>query len=433
MLAANTTIKQHNFLIWPSQKLGVKVRFSTFIATRLLRVKTEASGFSAPVVRIATAGIALGIGVMIIAVAIVKGFQNEIRGKVIGFGSHIQITQYDSNKSLEDTPFQVNPELESRLKQIPSLKALHRVARKPGIVKSGDIIEGVVFKGFGYEDSLSFFKKHLVSGRLPKMTDSSASKEVLISSSLARKLNRSTDSSLVVYFIQDPPKTRKFKISGMYETGLGDQDFDKIYIVGDIRVIQRVNNWGADTASAIEIDIKDYGVLNSATNQVYDVIPPDLTCRNIEEQYPQIFAWLEVIDTNVVVVIGLMLVVSLINMITSLLILILEKVRMIGILKALGSDNFQIAKIFLIQSAWMNLKGLFIGNLLAISFCILQSKFKFITLDQDSYYLSSVPIDLSWSNIALLNIGFFCVCMITLILPAMIVARFKPSQTIRFA
>jgi lipoprotein-releasing system permease protein len=409
------------------------VRFSTFIATRLLRVKTEASGFSAPVVRIATAGIALGIGVMIIAVAIVKGFQNEIRGKVIGFGSHIQITQYDSNKSLEDTPFQLKPELVHRLKQIPGLKELHRVARKPGIVKSGDIIEGVVFKGFGYDDSLSFFNKHLVEGRLPKMTDSSASKEVLISRTLARKLKRTTDSSLVVYFIQEPPKTRKFKISGIYETGLGDQDFDKIYIVGDIRIIQRVNNWGTDTVSALELDIKDYGNLKASTNQVYDVIPPDLTCRNIEEQYPQIFGWLEVIDTNVVVVIGLMLVVSLINMITSLLILILERVRMIGVLKALGANNIQIAKIFLIQSAWMNIKGLLIGNLLALTFCVLQQKFKFIPLNQDSYYLNAVPVDLNWVNVALLNVGFFSVCMATLILPAMIVARFKPSQTIRFA
>ncbi len=409
------------------------MRFSTFIARRLLRVKSEASGFSAPVVRIATAGIALGIGVMIIAVAIVKGFQNEIRGKVIGFGSHIQITQYDSNKSLEDTPFQLKSELVRRLKQNPGLKELHRVARKPGIVKSGDIIEGVVFKGFGYDDSLSFFKKHLVEGRLPKMTDSTASKEVLISRSLARKLNRTSDSSLVVYFIQEPPKTRKFKISGIYETGLGDQDFDKIYIVGDIRVIQRVNNWGTDTVSALELDIKDYGNLKASTNQVYDVIPPDLTCRNIEEQYPQIFGWLEVIDTNVVVVIGLMLVVSLINMITSLLILILERVRMIGVLKALGANNIQIAKIFLIQSAWMNIKGLLIGNLLALTFCVLQQKFKFIPLNQDSYYLNAVPVDLNWVNVALLNVGFFSVCMATLILPAMIVARFKPSQTIRFA
>jgi len=409
------------------------VRFSTFIARRLLRVKSEASGFSAPVVRIATAGIALGIGVMIIALAIVKGFQNEIRGKVIGFGSHIQITQYDSNKSLEDTPFQLKSELVRRLKQNPGLKELHRVARKPGIVKSGDIIEGVVFKGFGYDDSLSFFKKHLVEGRLPKMTDSTASKEVLISRSLARKLNRTSDSSLVVYFIQEPPKTRKFKISGIYETGLGDQDFDKIYIVGDIRVIQRVNNWGAVTVSALEIDINDYGNLKSVTDQVYDALPPDLTCRDIEEQYPQIFGWLEVIDTNVVVVIGLMLVVSLINMITSLLILILERVRMIGVLKALGADNLQIAKIFLIQSAWMNIKGLLFGNLMAIVFCVLQQRFRFIELDQDSYYLSAVPIDLNWTHIALLNVGFFSVCMATLILPAMIIARFKPSQTIRFA
>jgi lipoprotein-releasing system permease protein len=323
--------------------------------------------------------------------------------------------------------------LVKRLKQITGLKELHRVARKPGIVKSGDIIEGVVFKGFGYDDSLSFFKKHLIEGRLPKMTDSSASKEVLISRTLARKLKRTTDSSLVVYFIQEPPKTRKFKISGIYETGLGDQDFDKIYIVGDIRVIQRVNNWGADTASALEIDIKDYENLNPITDQVYNAIPPDLTCRNIEEQYPQIFGWLDVIDTNVVVVIGLMLVVSLINMITSLLILILERVRMIGVLKALGANNNQIAQIFLIQAAWMNIKGLLIGNFLALTFCVLQQKFKFIPLNQDSYYLNAVPVDLNWANIALLNIGFFAVCMAALIFPAMLVARFKPSQTIRFA
>ena len=211
--------------------------FSRFISQRLLRSNGESRQLSTPIVRIAVGGIALGLTVMILAVAIVTGFQEEIRGKVIGFGSHIQIIKYDSNKSLEATPIQINQPFVQQVKQIPGVESIQPVGRKPGIIKSGDAIEGVLFKGVDQKDPLKFFGQHLVSGRLPRFNSVEKSNEILVSAQLASQLKLAPDSNLIMYFVQDPPKARKFKVSGIYNTGLGDNDFDKIYVIGDLRVI----------------------------------------------------------------------------------------------------------------------------------------------------------------------------------------------------
>lgn len=381
---------------------------------------------------IATVGISLGICIMIVALAIVTGFQREIRGKVIGFASHIQISKYDSNNSLEVSPFDASPNLLNEIRAIEGVASAYRFARKPGIVKSDELVEGVLFKGVDAENALSFFKKHLVAGRMPVFSDTAGSKEILISKSLATKFNLAPDSSMIVYFVQDPPKARKFKIAGVYETGLGDQDFDQVYVIGDLRVVQKLNKWESNRIGGIEIMVAEGFDYHAVNEEVYKQIPSDLTSEDIEELYPQLFGWLRLIDTNVVIVIVLMLIVSVINTVTSLLILILERIQMIGILKSLGASNSQISGIFLIQASAMTFKGLFYGNILALSLCYIQSEFNLITLNETTYYLKYVPIHLDFIRILLLNAGFFVVSMSCLIFPSLLVSKFKPSSTMRF-
>jgi len=383
-------------------------------------------------VGIATVGISLGICIMIVALAIVTGFQREIRGKVIGFASHIQISKYDSNNSLEVSPFDASPNLLNEIRAIEGVASAYRFARKPGIVKSDELVEGVLFKGVDAENALSFFKKHLVAGRMPVFSDTAGSKEILISKSLATKFNLAPDSSMIVYFVQDPPKARKFKIAGVYETGLGDQDFDQVYVIGDLRVVQKLNKWESNRIGGIEIMVAEGFDYHAVNEEVYKQIPSDLTSEDIEELYPQLFGWLRLIDTNVVIVIVLMLIVSVINTVTSLLILILERIQMIGILKSLGASNSQISGIFLIQASAMTFKGLFYGNILALSLCYIQSEFNLITLNETTYYLKYVPIHLDFIRILLLNAGFFVVSMSCLIFPSLLVSKFKPSSTMRF-
>lgn len=407
--------------------------FSRFISQRLLRSNGESRQLSTPIVRIAVGGIALGLTVMILAVAIVTGFQEEIRGKVIGFGSHIQIIKYDSNKSLEATPIERNQAFVREVLNIPGVESIQQVGRKPGIIKSGDAIEGVLFKGVDQKDPLKFFGQHLVSGRLPRLNSVEKSNEILVSAQLASQLKLAPDSNLIMYFVQDPPKARKFKVSGIYNTGLGDNDFDKIYVIGDLRVIQQLNNWDSTLVGGFEITLTDYSQLKAINEQVYQTIPNDLTSNDVEEVYPQIFGWLGLMDTNVYIIIVLMLSVSVINMITSLLIMILERTRMIGILKALGAGNRAVSLIFLRQAGGLTLRGMVIGNVIGIGLCLIQHSTGLISLNQETYYLSSVPINLEWWYLVVLNLGTFAVCMLCMLLPVLVISRFSPAKTIRFA
>jgi len=388
---------------------------------------------SGTAVGIATGGIALGICIMIVSLAIVSGFQREIRGKVIGFASHIQISKYDSNNSLEESPFDFDRNLLQRVAAIEGVESIYPFARKPGIVKSDELIEGILFKGVSPNNSLQFFEKHLVSGRMPVFPDSGSSKEVLISRSLATQLHLAADSSMIVYFVQDPPKARKLKVAGIYDTGLGDQDFDQVYVLGDLRLVQQLNNWPTDRVGGLELIVKEGYDYRAVNESVYAQIPNDLTSEDLEELYPQLFGWLSLIDTNVYIVIALMLLVSVINTITSLLILILERIQMIGILKALGANNAQIARIFLFQAGVMTFKGLVLGNALAFTLCLAQQTWGLIKLNEATYYLKVVPIHLNFGHILLLNVGFFALSMCCLILPSLLVARFKPANTMRFA
>jgi lipoprotein-releasing system permease protein len=399
---------------------------SAFIARRLLRSDKGNSRLSTPIVRIAIGGIATGICVMIVAIAIVTGFQQEIRAKVIGFGAHIQISKYDSNHSFESSPISNKDAYLNEVKQLPGIAHTQSFATKAGIVKSGDAIEGVVYKGISKEYSVDFFKAHLISGTLPSLP------EVLISQTQAKLLHLNVGNSLLMYFVQDPPKARKFVISGIYDTGLGDNDFDKLYVLGDLRVVQQLNKWESNQVSGIEVQLSDFNQLDEMEQLVYQTIPNDLDAKSIRTRYPQIFSWLDLMDTNVYIIIGLMLVVSIINMVTSLLIMILERTQLIGILKALGGDNRLVMSLFLRQAAVLVGKGLLIGNVVGIGACLLQQYTGWFTLNQETYYLSVVPVNLQVVHLLLLNAATFCICLISLLIPALLVTRISPARVIRF-
>ncbi len=405
---------------------------STFIARRILQGGKESGQLSTPIVRIAIAGIAIGVCVMILALSIVTGFQQEIRAKVIGFGAHIQISKYDSNHSFEASPISRKQDFLNPLKNDPAIKSIQVFGTKAGIIKAGEAIEGVLFKGVDEGYDWSFFSKHLVSGRIPLVNNARKSNEILISTALAKQLNKGADSSLVMYFVQNPPKARKFIISGIYDTGLGENDFDKIYVFGDLKVVQQLNNWDSLQISGFDIILHDYAKLKELDERIYEEIPNDLNSSSIRTRYPQIFGWLDLMDTNVVIIICLMVLVSLINMVTSLLIMILERTAMIGLLKSLGATNGMISAIFLKQAAWMIGLGLLFGNALGIGLGLIQKLTGFVKLNQETYYLKQVPVNLDLVDIGLLNAGVFIICLLVMILPTFLVSTIRPARVMRF-
>ena len=408
-----------------------------FIARRIVTGKGAESRISRPVIRIAILGIALGLAVMLVATAIVTAFKQEVRSKVIGFGSHIQIINYDNNSSYETVPISKNQSFYPSLEEIPGIKHIQIFGIKAGIIKTKKEIQGVVLKGIGPDFDWSFFKKNLVDGHIFTVTDSTRTNEVLISKLLSDLLELKTGDSFVMYFVQDPPRMRKFRVAGIYETSL--EDFDKTFILADIKHIQRLNNWEPDQISGFEITVDHFRDLEQMTWLVREKAGTSfsedktrLRVENIIRKYPQIFDWLNLQDTNVWIILILMLLVAGFNMISGLLILILERLKMIGILKALGATNWSIRKIFLYQSAYLVIRGLFWGNIIGLGLCWLQDHFKLIHLNPETYYLKSVPINFDPLLILGLNAGTLLIIVTILILPSYLIARISPVKTIRY-
>lgn len=403
-----------------------------YIAKTLLFKKKEEgqSGGTRPVIRIAIAAVVLSIMVMIISICIVTGFQKEIRNKLIGFGSHVQISSYASNSSYELEPIQKDSILITRLRKLPQIDHVQVFATKAGIIKTESEIEGVVLKGVDKGFNWEFFNSKLVSGRKIDFNDTSRSNEALISSYTSKRLNLNQGDALYMYFIQQPPRMRKFKIVGIYETGL--EDLDKLYVLCDIQQIRKLNDWKAGQIAGYEVLLKDFKDLEGSAEVIYNTAGYNLNAKSIKELYPQVFDWLSLQDINVTIIIILMLIVASINMITALLIMILERVNMIGILKAMGAQNVSIRRIFLYLASYLSFTGIVIGNIISITFCVLQQHFHFLKLSQESYYVSYVPISINPLHIILLNAGTLLICFVAMILPSIIVSKITPVSAIRF-
>jgi lipoprotein-releasing system permease protein len=408
-----------------------------FIAKRLIKERRHGAAFSRPINVIAITGIALGLAVMILAVSILTGFKQQIRDKVAGFGAHIQVVNFDSNISYETVPISANQPFIQKLDGNKGIRNIQVFATKAGIIKTDDNMQGVVLKGIGSDYDWSFFKSNLVEGEVITINDTLRSDKVLISKKVSDMLALKLGDSFSMFFVQDPPRMRKFTIAGIYETSL--EEFDKTYLFCDISHIRRLNGWADDMVSGFEIFITDFNRLEEMTYEVRDAIgykiaeeEDQLKATNIRSRYPQIFDWLGFQDTNVVIILVLMILVAGFNMISGLLILILEKTNMIGILKALGAGNKIIRKIFLYQAAWLTGKGLLWGNLLGIGLALLQQKTEIIKLDAASYYLRSVPVNLDPVHIILLNIGTMAAIILMLLVPSQLIARITPVKAIRY-
>ncbi len=413
------------------------MNFELKIARRLIGGDERKKSISGPIVTIAVSGIAIGLAIMILSVSIVTGFKKEIRNKVIGFGSHIQLINFDSNISYETIPINRNQAFLADLLLIPEIRHIQPFATKAGIIQAHEDIQGVVLKGVDGNFDWSFFEQNMLEGTRFTFTDTVISNKAVISLSIASLLRLGTGDDFAMYFIQDPPRVRRFTVSGIYETGL--EELDKLFVLADIRHIQRLNDWTEDQVSGFEILLHDYDNLEKASIQVDDLtgytFTEDLSrlrVVNIRDKYPQFFDWLELLDMNVWVILSLMVIVAGFNMVSGLLISILERTSMIGILKALGLENAGLRKIFLYQSALLIAKGLFWGNLLGIGIALFQQYTGFLKLDQASYFISTVPVNLRLTHLLMLNIGTMIITVVMLIVPSYITGRISPEKTIRF-
>ena len=414
---------------------GKQLNTPFFIAKRLIRTggRAESSNISGtrPIVRIAIAGIALGLAVMIISMAIVTGFQKEITDKVVNFGADIIITDYSNLNAIEPQPVSKLQDFYPSLTEIDGIRHIQVFATKAGIVKTDEEIEGVVVKGVGGDFDWSFFQRHLIDGQVFETTDSSRSKNILISESISKKLKLNVGDRMEVFFIQgERQRARVFDVTGIYKTGLAE--YDERYVITDITHIQRLNGWSSDQVAGFEVFVDDFEDLDELEDVVYHSIGTDLYSATVKDLQPQIFDWLDLQDMNVRVIIILMLVVAGFNMISALLIMIIERVYMIGTLKSLGMNDGNIRNIFIYQALYLTGVGLFWGNLVGILLCLIQSRFGLITLDEASYYVKVVPINLDIMHIILLNSGTLFFCFLMLLLPSMVVSRIQPLKAIRF-
>ena len=410
-----------------------------FIAKKIVLSKENKSLFlgSKAIIRIASIAISLGLIVMILSVAIVTGFKSQIRNKVIGFGSHITITNMDNNTSYETIPINKNQSFYPSLEKEVGIKHIQVYAIKAGIIKTNTEIQGVVLKGVGKDYDWSFFEKNIVEGKHFSVSDTAKNNQVIISKQISTLLKLKTGDNLFMYFIQNPPRLRKFKICGIYETSF--EDLDKLIIIADIAQIQKLNDWTDEQISGFEVLINDYEQIDNITSLVQDKAGfkfnadgSKLRVSNIKQNNPQIFDWLALTDTNVIIILVLMLIVAGFNMITGLLVIILERTNMIGILKALGTSNWSIRKIFLYQATFIIGKGLIWGNIIGIGLCIIQYYTHLVKLDPASYYVTSVPINLNFLHLLFLNIGTLIVTIFMLILPSYIITRISPVKAIKF-
>jgi len=418
------------------ETLGV-LNTELYIARRLYSEGSDEKKISRPIISIAIVGIALGLAVMILSVAIVTGFKSEIRNKIIGFGSHIQIVNYDSNTSFETKSIAVEQDFYPGLDTLEGIKHIQPFGIKAGILKTKENIEGAVLKGVGPDFDWSFFRENIVKGSAFQVSDTATTDRIILSQHIASLLKLDTADYVGMYFVEDPPRMRRFRIAGIYNTGL--QELDKQFIIGDIKHVQRLNNWEKNQVSGFEVLIEEFDQIPAMasfirSNYTYKVLPDGskLKVVSITEKYPQIFDWLNVTDVNVWVILVLMIAVAGFNMISGLLILILERTNMIGLFKAMGSKNWNIRKIFLYLSSFMIGKGMLWGNITGIVLCLIQQQFNVVSLDPTNYMLTAVPINLSILHLILLNAGTLIVTVLMLVLPSYVAAKISPVKTIRF-
>lgn len=389
--------------------------------------------FSRFIVTIAIAANALSIAIMVIAICMVSGFTKEIREKVFGFWGHVQIRHFQNNDSYEEKPIIQSAKLYSDLSAIPGISNVAPYINKACIVRTKTAMEGIVVKGVDHQYDWHFLGSYIKEGRVPGITRDSVSRDILISVNTARRLEVGVEDALIVYFLPKDggrPMGRRFGISGLYHTGL--EEYDLRYALADMRVLQELNNWDTSMVGGYEVKIKNIRQLNQMTEEIYQNIDPELNAESIREAQPNIFDWLDLQVRTEIFALILMLLVALLNMTTALLILILDRTRMIGILKALGAGNNLIRSIFLYNALIILGIGLTIGNALGLGICWLQQQTGFIKLDESSYYFSEAPVYFDWLPVLGINLLTIVITLLVLILPSMLISKVSPLKAIRY-
>lgn len=383
------------------------------------------------VVRIAIAGVAVGIVVILAATAIVNGFQQSIPAKFTGFWGHIQVSRLEINQSFDQQPFVLRPDLLDSIAALPEVDWVAPQASKAGIIRTEEAFEGVVLKGVDAAYRLDFLASCLVAGRLPDFSGAESSNEVLLPERVARRLQLKLDDRVQFYFIQDPPRLRVFTVVGIYKLGI-EGEFSKPYVISDLRHIQRLNNWTDAECGSLEVHLHRLSSLNSTAFEISDMVDLNLEAYTIQELYPNLFNWLNLFDLNKQVLMIIMLLVAGINLISALLILILERTQTIGLFKAFGMQSTDIRRLFLLTGAYIALIGMAIGNGIGLLLYWLQQRFALIKLDESNYYVSAVPLEIGLGELLVLNLATLLTCVLLLVLPSLAIARIRPVEAIRF-
>ncbi len=410
------------------------MNFEFFIARRIIASKDYKSSISAPIIKIAITAIALGIIMMLVSIATGVGLQKKIREKVSAFNGDIIITNFDTNFSNDSqNPISKNQDFYPTFKNIEGIKHVQVTASKGGVIRTETDFEGVVVKGVGDDYNWEYFKDYLTEGKLPDFKDDLNS-DILISEYLANRLHLKLGDKVTTFFLNDEvsktPRSRGFDIVGIYNSGF--QQFDEQFIITDIRHIQRLNKWEADQIGAFEVFVDDFDEIVPIGNEVYNETGSTLDTQTIRQKYASIFEWLDLFDFNIIMIIGIMILVAGINMITALLVLILERTQMIGILKALGSSDWSVRKVFLYNAMYLIGVGLFWGNIMGIGLLLIQKYGKIFKLNPDTYYVNEAPVYLHWDYILILNAGTFLLCLLMLLIPSFIISKISPVKAIRF-
>ena len=414
------------------------MNYPLFIARKIYNGGDKTRKVSKPAIRIATIGVAIGLAVMIISVSVVLGFKHSIRDKVIGFGSDITVADFLTLQGSEQYPIQINDSLIRALKSTPGIKHVQRYAYTQGILKTNDDFLGVLLKGVGPEFDSTFIHSNMIEGTLPKFSDSESHQKIVISKTIADKLNLKVGQRLFAYFInKQGVRTRKFTITGIYATNM--KQFDSQICFTDLYTINKLNGWEPDQYSGAELQVNDFSQLNLVTMRILNKVKNTVdhygetySAENITEMNPQIFSWLDLMDMNVWIILALMTAVAGVTMISGLLIIILEHTQMIGILKALGSRNRQIRHIFLWFSTFIIGKGLLLGNIIGLGCILLQKWLGLITLDPQTYYVSVVPVEINIPLIIVLNLATLLICIIVLIAPSYLISHIHPAKSMHY-
>ena len=410
------------------------MNYEFFIAKRIIGNKSYKSSVSAPIIKIGIAAIAISIVVMLIAIATGIGLEHKIRDKAVAFNGHITISNFDSNESeAAQVPVSKNQDFYPKFESVDGVSHVQAVSNKFGIIRTDTDFEGLFLKGVGTDYDWRYFKDFLIDGRLPEYSQK-YSNEVLISKYLADRLGFVVGDRFQMYFMKSdsskPPSIMKYAVVGIFNSGF--EELDKTYIIGDINHVQRLNKWSKDQVGGFEVFITNYNDLERLGDRVYAQTPSTLNSITVKQKYATIFEWIPIFTTNIYGIIGIMILVGAINMITALLVLILERTQMIGILKALGSSNWSIRKLFLYNASYLIASGLFWGNLIGIGLLLIQKQFQLITLDPSVYYVTVAPVYLDWSYVVLLNVMTFALCLLMLLIPSFLISKIVPVKAIQF-